>query len=383
MTEKQNILYVVTKANFGGAQKYIADLAKYFVQDGSMVTVAHGANDFGGEPLFEDTLAAVGARTILLSDLGRDVHFFNDIRVFFSLLKLFREESPDIVHLNSSKVGALGAVAARVAHIPRIVFTVHGMPHKESRPWWQRIIIKMITWGTCVLVHAVIVISDTDLKEVQGWWGVSAKSTKIYNGVGVQEFLPRWQAQENLAKRIGVSLEGRSVIGSIAELTKNKGLLEFLPVLAALKEKQPDFVYFHFGTGEQKEMLIQKTQELELTDNVFWLGFDAGAVSYLKAFDVFTLPSLKEGLPYTLLEAGLASLPVVATNVGGVNEILTNEQTGIVVAPGDTTAITTAIITLFHDPTRRKTLSRALNTYVTKYFSQEAMCEQTMLVYWS
>ena len=373
-------MYVITKSDFGGAQKYVLDLATFMKERGNDVSVAHGARNFTQANVFIQSLSEKGIRTIPLQQLNRDVRLFADIKVFFELVRLFRKERPNIIHLNSSKIGALGAIAGRIAGCERIVYTAHGLPHLEPRPFWQRQIIKVLTWLTFVFVHKVIVVSESELAQVRQWWWVKKKVTKIYNGIGDIDFLPKDRAREELGTRIGSTIANTLIIGSIAELTPNKGLLEFLPALKALKEAGGEFIYLHFGAGELEEQLRAETENLGLSEQVYWLGFDAYANRYLKAFDIFTLPSLKEGLPYVLLEAGLAELPVVATNVGGISEILC-ENRGVVVPVNNKEILTDQLETLVNSREKRKELGNNLGQYMASTLTTSTMFQKTKELY--
>jgi len=380
MRSKKKILYCITKANFGGAQKYVLDLSSHFVSGGHEVLVVHGENEFGGDNTFVNKMDEVDVHHRELSGLKRDIGFINEWKVFFSLISLFRKEKPDIVHLNSSKMGTLGGLAARLARVPRIIYTAHGLPHNEPRSLVQRVLIQWITWVTFILVHQVIVVSDRELKEVESWWGIKGKAKRIYNGIEDGEFTSRALARATLSDRIGIDLENRVVLGSVAELTKNKGLLEFLPVLKKIKEKYPDFVYVHLGTGEQETQLKKLTSELDLEENVFWFGFEA-TNDYLKGFDIFTLPSLKEGLPYALLDAGSAGIAVAASNVGGIPEIIVHEQTGVTFSPKKQDEAVRTLEMLISDDGMREEYGAALQAHIQRTFSLDSMLSKTKEVY--
>ncbi len=375
------ILYVITKANFGGAQRYVLDLSSYFVSQGHDVLVVHGENEFNGESTFINKMDERSISHTEISGLKRNIGLLAEVKIFFHLISLFRKERLDIVHLNSSKIGVLGGLAARLARVPKIVYTAHGLPHNEPRALWQRILIQWLTWLTFVLAHKVILVSDRELKEVENWWGVRNKITRIYNGIEEIEFTSRALARATLSERAGIDLENKIVIGSVAELTKNKGLVDFLSILKKLKEQHPNFVYLHFGTGELAEKLKQETVRFNLTANVFWLGFDKDARSLIKAFDIFTLPSLKEGLPYVLLEAGNAEIAVVASNVGGIPEIIVHEQTGLTFSPANEEEALSALSKLISDENLRMQYGNALSMHVRKTFSLESMLQQTLEVY--
>lgn len=375
------ILYVITKANFGGAQKYVFDLSTYFVSQEHDVLVVHGENEFGGENTFINKMDEQHVLHKEIQGLKRELGFLREVKVLFFLVSLFRKEKPDVVHLNSSKIGVIGGLAARALGVPRIVFTAHGLPHNESRPLWQRILIKWITWLTFILVHKVILVSERELQEVEKWWGVKNKVTRIYNGVGEIEFTSEALARATLSECVGIDLENKVILGSIAELTKNKGLLEFMHVLAELKEKHSNFVYVHFGTGEQEKELKKMTDDLDLTEHVFWLGFDKDAGSFIKAFDIFTLPSLKEGLPYALLEAGRAGVAVAASSVGGIPEIIINKQSGLIFQPGNTNETVGILKSLVDNKDVRCTYAAKLTNRIQSKFSIHAMLANTTKAY--
>ena len=137
------ILFVITKGNWGGAQKYVFDLATSLPKEKFNVSVACGE----GEAL-PKKLVEAGIRVIPIPFLGRDINILNDCSVFFRLIKLFIAERPDVVHLNSSKIGGMGALAARMAFVPKIVFTAHGWTWNEDRSYLSKKIIVFISWLT-------------------------------------------------------------------------------------------------------------------------------------------------------------------------------------------------------------------------------------------
>jgi len=381
MEHQKKILYVITKASFGGAQRYICDLAPYAAQRGFEVVVAYGKNEFGGESVFERKLKSDNIRTISIVSLGRDINIFDDAKVFFELIALFRREQPHVVHLNSSKIGGLGAVAARIACVRKIVFTAHGLPHNEPRPYWQKMVIRVGTWLTFIFAHNVIVIAQSELAEVTHWWGIQRKLTRIYNGVGLYHGLTRDEARAKLEQLSGLHLQGKIVLGGIAELTRNKGLAGFLEALEQLKKNHPDFIYVHFGVGELSEQLKALTDKFGLGEHVRWLGFDKEARNYVSAFDIFTLPSLKEGLSYTLLEAGSAGVAVAVSAVGGMPEIVIHEETGLTFSPGDVEEIVASLEKLINNEDLRNKYGEAIQARVRGKFSIDAMLQETLALY--
>src|SRR3989338_7063697 len=197
--QKKKILYVITKSNFGGAQHYVYDLATSLPKEQFGVAVV-----LGGEGLLKEELDSQRVRTITVPYFGRDIHIWNDVKTFFALIKIFKKEKPDIVHVNSSKMGGLGSLAARITRVRRIIFTVHGLPSQEPRFRRVRPLIVFLSWLSCFLSHAIISISREDFQTMQHWLGLSRKIYLINNGVKQYMPLQRDHARENIATRVHV-----------------------------------------------------------------------------------------------------------------------------------------------------------------------------------
>lgn len=303
---RKKVLYLITKATWGGAQRYVYDLASHLPEDHFEPVLAYG---LGGKLVEMSEAAKI--RTIHLPSLDRDVSFLSDIRSFLQIYRCVRAESPDVLHLNSSKAAALGALAARLAGVRDIVFTVHGWPFGEKRNVLARAFIWKISWFTALLSHHVICVSEYDLMLAKRMPFVSRKAVRIYNGIDLS--VP-FGSGELIRSAFP---PGAKITGTVGELTKNKNQA------ALIEEARNDRSMYVaiVGAGEDEGALRRLIAAYSLSDRVKLFGF-LPAYDVLKGFDTFSLPSLKEGLPYVLLEARAAGLPVVAHRVGGVGEIL-------------------------------------------------------------
>ena len=359
------ILYVITKGNWGGAQRYLFDLATSLPQIHERVALV------GEGEALKRRLTDAGVRVILLSGLGRDVTLFKDLITLARLVRLFRKERPDVVHLNSAKIGGLGALAARLAGIKRIVFTAHGFASSEDRPSWQRALIRLIECLTILLSHTTICVSRVDTQTAARLPFCHNKVRHIKLGIGPISFAPRASA------RAALNLSGDGLtIGTVAELTKNKGLAYAIEAMKSV----PDTRYIIVGDGELRSELARLIKRFNLESHVSLVGQVKDVATLLNAFDIFLLPSVKEGLPYTLLEAGLAGLPVIATSVGGVPDIIEDRETGLLVAPTHPSEIAQKLKALLANPKLRETLGRNLHAVATNY-SIEQMRAKTFALY--
>lgn len=309
---RKKVLFLITKSTFGGAQRYVFDLATNAVAAGYEPVVALGSGTSKGPGLLHEKLTQANIRAIFMPNLTRDVGG-SDIAAYRSIAATIRKERPCILHLNSSKAAGLGALAARMNSSARIIFTVHGWPFNEHRNSLWKLFAYLSSWVTALLSHEVIVVSKSDAVQAARMPGISRKVHYIPVGIEAREYLSKEAALQKMApfvKHIG----GPRIV-TIAELTANKGIKYGLEALHILKEKGFPATYVVISDGEERAFLEALAKEYEVDDRVTFTGFIADAASCLKAFNIFLLPSVKEGMPYVILEAAQAGLPIVATTV--------------------------------------------------------------------
>jgi len=370
--KKTKILYIITKGVWGGAQKYVYSLATELPKEKFEAVVVCGEGE-----VLKNKLESSGVRVISIQNLKRDISVFDEIKNFSRLYKIIKSEKPDVIHLNSAKASGLGALAGRLLGVKKIIFTAHGWTFNENRNFLSKSIIWVLSWITVVLCHKVIVIATREKRQAMYMPFISKKIKLIRNGVEKINYLEKEEARNALLPELSKNLETNTIwIGTISELTKNKGLKY---TLEALSKIDKPFVFIVIGEGEERKNLENVIQEHQLEEKVFLVG-SKDAAQYLKAFDIFTLTSLKEGLPYSILEAGLASLPVIATNTGGIPDII-DTQTGILTEKEDVEGIKESIEKLMNDIETRNLYGNNLQNKVEKEFSFDQMLEKTLLLY--
>ncbi len=358
------ILYVITKSNWGGAQRYVYDLATSFSAKGIDCTVA-----FGGDGALQDRLLEAKIRTISLPSLGRDISLFKEFRVVQEMYQLIKTEQPNILHLNSSKAAGIGALLGRILGVPLIVSTIHGAPFREDRKFFSKGIIYFFTWITCLLSHKVITVSKQDEADIGAMFFMKKKVTTVYLGI-------TYEPKKERATPKGKELR----IVTVGEFSKNKGHLYGLRAIELLREKGVPFSYTIIGEGEDRGKIEAFIAMKQLDDLVVLPGYQ-DARSVLHNYDLYLLPSIKEGLPYILLEAGKASLPVVATITGGVPEIIRHEETGLLAQPKDSEGLSEAIKRLSNNRKYAKELGQKLHSHIVQNFSYSKMIVETAKVY--
>lgn len=372
---RKKIIFAVTKSNFGGAQRYVYDLASALPADAFDVAVAFGPGTDGAAGELAKKLQVAMIRTITLPELGRDVQLARDWRSFIALKRTFALERPDIVHLNSSKMGGLGAVAARLLGVPNIIFTVHGFAFEEDRNWLQTILIRFASWLTMICTHTTITLTAHAFDRARRMPFLWRKVVLIHNGIQTPTFLSQSEARREL--RTVTDIPDGLWIGSVGELHANKNYTVAIDAIAEIDDAH----LIILGEGEERARLRARAEEKKVADRVHLLGFIPDAARYLRAFDVFVLPSNKEGLPYVLLEAGLAYIPIVASDIPGNREVILHNFTGLVFPPHDPGQLSAALLKVTGDATFARSLSDELLKRIRKTFSRETMLEKTIALY--
>jgi len=375
---RKKIIYLITKANWGGAQKYVFDLATSLVSESRRANFPKGEFDVlvvhGEGNILNKRLQESGVRTKAIPEMGRDINPFLEIISFFKILLIFLRERPQIVHVNSSKAGGVGAFVARIIFVPKIIFTVHGWAFNEER--FNNLLTKFFSWLTIILSTETIVISKQNFEQGLEFPYTKNKLILIYNGVKEADFRKRASARKFLADMTGANSKKPWLV-TISELHKNKGLSYLIEAISKIKEKP---IVFVLGEGEERDNLENLIKKLGLRKNIFLMGFIEGASSYLKAFDIFTLTSIKEGHPYTILEAGLAKLPVIGSDIPGINDIIDN-KTGLLFEPKNSKDLALKIGFLLKNKKNTAQLGQNLHNKITEEFSFEKMFEQTISLY--
>ena len=370
-------ILVITKSNFGGAQRYVYTLATALAKEHVDVAVA-----FGGSGLLKEKLTEAGIRTIQIPTLERDVHVLKDFYAFWALIQLFRAEKPDIVHLNSSKIGAIGALAGRLTFIPKIIFTAHAWAFNEDRSWFSKQIIRLLHITTVFLSTTTIAVSKGTAYQISSFPFIKHKIKVIYNGIAASPLLDSKAARREIMSVAPASIPEKSLwIGTISELHKNKGLDFLIQAFKEIAGIHPQATLFVIGEGEERQRLQDMIEEYGLENRVFLVGFITDAKRLLTAFDIFTLTSRTEAFPGVLLEAGLAKRPVVASRVGGIPEIIAPRFSGLLVPPNDAASIVRALEIYINNPEIGSSYAYNLYTKVTTEFTLKKMFEETFALY--
>ncbi len=363
------ILYVITKSERGGAQQHVYDLATAFHQQGNDVCVVIGEQN----GWLHDQLQEKGIPTNVVR-LVRTWNPFVFFQYLIDLARILTETKPDIVHFHSSHT--LPGMWIVRAFFPRTksVATIHGLSvlyPGASRAGVQSLyafFLKSVLW----CADRVIFVCQSDRNMLVSRRLVSQEHAEvIYNGIDTPNFLSGEEARQHL----GLPNE-TFVVGTLARFSFPKHLSFLIESFASWNH--PGALLCLVGSGSEEQMLRELVQSKGLTDRVL---FRSGDATHLKAFSCFVLSSRYEGFPYVLLEAAFAKIPMIATCVGGVPELIEDHKTGRLVSSGDVHALVDAIQDVWLHANQANDLAQRAYERAQNVFTKNQMIQKTNNLY--
>ena len=370
-------MLLVTQSKWGGAQRYVFDLATNLTQDFE-VTVGCGG---GGELV--DKIRDLKLKIIVFDNLVREINPIKDFICFWQLYNFIRKEKFDIVHTNSSKAEILGNLAAKLAGVKKILFTAHGYVFNEPMSDLKRKIYIRLERFANKFTSKTICVSEFDRQgAIKNKIAPEDKFVVINNGIA-DAIITNDQAP--ITKQIQNSnnqIQNKVLIGTVANLYKTKGLEYLIEAARILNQEFDNLEFVVIGSGPEKDNLTKLISDSQFpVSNFQFLGFKENAVQYLKNFDIFVLPSVKEGFPYTILEAMSAGLPIVATKVGGIPEIITPDENGLLCEPKNAEELAYNLKKLILNPGLWQKIGENNKIKVAKEFSLNQMLDKTIIIY--
>jgi len=352
--QKEKLLFIITQGTWGGAQKYTIELGKKLLTKYE-VCFAIGEN-------YEELATKLPKETksYKLKNLVRNICPKKDLKAIKEIRNLVKKLNIDIVHLNSTKAGVLGSLALKKSKA-KVIYTAHGWIFNEPLSAHKKKLYTFLEKYTSRYKDVIIVLSQKEKNDAVRIGIQEEKLAVIPLGIEKPTFL----SKEDARKQLNLDLKTK-IFGTIANFYRTKGL--DILIEAAKNHKNLNFAII--GDGMEKKLLESLIKGHKLK-NIKLLGKKDEASKYLKAFDAFILPSRKEGFPYVLLEAMAAGLPIIATKVGGIEEMLSKYENKILV-----------------EKENPKELSEAIGKIDTKKASTEAfpypieeMTKKTIKVY--
>jgi len=291
-----------------------------------------------------------------------------DLSAVARLARLVRNEGVGLVHTHSSVDGWVGGLAARIARVP-VVRTRHVSIRIRRRlnPVYRWLADRVITSGEAI--RSIVVASGVP----------AARVVAVPAGVDLAEMDRAGKAPDALRRSLGLA---RPVIGSVAMFRGSKGHAHLLDAFAMARERRPTARLLLVGDGIRRRWVEGLARERGLGDAVVFTGFRSDVPDLLRIMDCFVLASTRtEGVPQSLLQAFAARVPAVASSVGGIPEVVTDKETGILVAPEDAAALARGIEAVLDDPAGAAERAAAARRLVEERFSHATSVGRLLAIY--
>lgn len=322
--KKIHILYVITQLELGGAQKQLLSLIRHLDRDRYELYLFTAR-----EGLLMDEALSIGGLTVHRSKhLKRPIDLPEDLLAVIEMVRFIKKNKIDIVHTHSSKAGILGRWAGTLAGVKTIMHTVHGWSFNDFQRPFLRGFYAGLERLNAKFTDTIIVVSDHDKqKGLDHKIGEGDKYSLVRYGIDRAQFGIR---DPSLRKELGIG-ESAVVIGTIACFKPQKATEDFVQLAYLTSQVLPSARFLVVGDGLLREKIEKLIAKFNLNGRVILAGWRKDIPRVLQAMDIFVLTSLWEGLPIAVLEAMASQVPVVATQTGGISEVITEGETGFLV----------------------------------------------------
>lgn len=356
------VLQIITRSDsIGGAQIHLKDLSRELLSRGVEIHLIAGTGPYLNE------MRAYGIKVHPVSSLIRQVHPYYDWLAFWQMRKIMKEIKPSLVATHSSKAGWLGRAAARSLRIP-VIFTAHGWSFTEGVPAIRGWIYTLAEKAAGYMTDRIITVSEYD-RRLCLRKGVAPDSKLVTIHNGIPDMFCSVKRERAAITRLMMT----------ARLEKPKNPLFLLQALAELPRDDWELVLA--GEGRQRAEIEEYILRWKLTPRVRLLGERNDIPELLAGADIFLLLSDWEGLPISILEAMRAGLPVIASHVGGVPELLDDGVEGFLITRNDLGMLKACLLSLIGDPQLRTMMGMAARKKYEEKFRIEDMIKKTLSVY--
>lgn len=308
--------------------------------------------------------------------MARELRPMQDLRSTRDLVRCFRRHKFDVVHTHTPKAGLLGPLAARIAKVPVVVHTIHGLLFHDRMPAWKRAIYWLPEKWTAAYCDYLLSQSAEDIATAVRTGICSGKQIAfIGNGVDVNRFSPDVSRTRN---------DNDIVIGSVGRLVHEKGFAELFEAAELLLEAHPRLRFLVVGPEEHdQDDAIDGSHlaALSRTGKIRFIGWGSDMPHWYAQMNIFVLPSHREGVPRACMEAAATGLPVVASDIRGCREVVHDGETGILVPMGNAPALAEAVERLVRDPGLRRRYGAAGMQHIRANFNQELVLERLRVFY--
>ena len=371
---KYKIAYVIDGLSMGGAERLMVPILKHLNRtDFDAYICALQSKD--GNPMAEE-IRALGIPVDCL-----EIKHLRDLNTLPRLIKYLKRMGADLVHTQLEFANILGTISAKCLRLPSVC-TIHVMPSLDIKT--KSKLHQKLEWFVLKYFCDRVISVSEEAREyhlhISGAYPDQVAT--IYNGIDLSGFLSLdWELERvNVREELGIPMDAK-VLTTVAVLRPQKGIQYMIRALPAVMASNPNAYYLIVGDGPHRSTLIEEVRKAKVNDRVIFAGMRKDVPRLLSASDIFVLPTLTEALPTVLAEAMAAKLPIVASRVGGIPEMINNKQNGCLVEPEDLAGLANACMHLLNDAKERATLGAEGWNIVNQKFNIERQVDKLEELY--
>jgi glycosyltransferase involved in cell wall biosynthesis len=381
------VVHIITKLELGGAQQNTLFTVAHLDRERYAPVLISGTEGL----LVEEARHLPGVRTLLIPELVREIDPLKDLTALIKIVRVLRMltrrirgrgdtiDGAIIVHTHSSKAGILGRWAARLAGIRCIIHTVHGFSFHLFQPRLTRAVYVFLERITASITSAFILVSRANMEEgIREKIFSPDKAVLIRSGIDISEYQSVQCDRMDVRAVLGIA-NGAPVVAMIACFKPQKAPLDFIKTARLVLAEYPQAEFLMVGDGELRSRIEALANELNIAEKVHLVGWRKNVPQIMHAIDLLVLTSLWEGLPRVLPQAMAAGVPVVASDVNGSCEAITDGINGFLTQPRDVQGMARKILYLLTHPEEARAMGRNGTGMVQEFDIWKMLRQQEVL----
>ncbi|MFH1459685.1 MAG: glycosyltransferase family 4 protein [Candidatus Omnitrophota bacterium] len=365
---KLKVAQIITRMDWGGSPDIVRLLCENLDRDRFNIKFITGASDNPTQKtkIFFENLED---NLIFIKQLKRNISPIDDFIAFIKLVSIFKREKFDIVHTHTAKAGALGRLAAKFCGVKKIIHTSHGL---NFYGYFGRLLSQIVVWVEkflALFTDKFIVLTKLEKNDLQNYRITDgSKIIMVNTAVEADKFIKAHKNEIIVRRRkFGISDE-KLIVGMVGRLEPIKGPEYFVDMANLACKKYNNLQFICAGEGSLRLSLQEKIEQLKIKDKFIFTGWHNNVLEIISLLDILVLASLNEAVGLVLIEAQAQGVPVIATRVGGIPEIVEDGKSGILVKPQDAQSLFNALEELIKDPVKRTNMGNfAAQSVANKY----------------
>lgn len=344
------ICHIITRMIVGGAQENTFLSARGACEKGHKVVLLTGPSP-GREGELLSRIDNPGVEVVETPLLVREISPLTDLRAIFFIRDYLKENKFDVVHTHTSKAGVIGRIAGKLAGVPLVTHTIHGLAYGPYESFLKNLVYKSSEFLAALCSDRIYAVAQAMIDQsLAAHIGKKEQYKVVYSGMELENFLHA-KRDPGLRQELEIE-EGVKVIGAVARLFPRKGYEELFPAFAKVLEEYPNTRLLILGDGPSRNDFEEMAKELGILDRIIFAGLVSPGIihHYIAQMDMVVHLSLKEGLPRVAVQALAEGLPVVAYDLDGTPEVVREGFTGHLIAPQDKEGAIGAIKHLLSSP---------------------------------